>query len=147
MKLLELDEGTQRRLNAHPEILTEYHGRLLWEVKDLAIRHRLADETIDNRWSGSQLKARIEEVTRQRDVDVEWLRRAGLPRVYEIALPGLRLRMDFQLLDANGAIDALRGATQRAQSLAQLQTGPGPTHRGGSRSTPPSGPDCEDNRP
>ena len=52
MRLLELDEGTQRRMQEHRSILTEYHGRLLWEVKALADRHRIADEAVERRWSG-----------------------------------------------------------------------------------------------
>ena len=123
MKLLELDESTQRRLQAHPEILTEYHGRLLWHVKDLAARHRLADEAIEMRSSGRCLKAQVDEYHRQKEIEKWVVSRTGLPRSYKVSLPGFSLGIDYSRANLSQVLDIMGRATQRLTLLTEADRG------------------------
>jgi len=123
MKLLELDAGTQRKLREHPDLLTEYHGRLLWQVKDLPSRHRLADEAIEGRWSGGRLRMEIEEWLREREID-KWLSGdRSVPRAHTISLPGFRISISFERADLCQVQDALARLQARLHELMTVQRG------------------------
>jgi hypothetical protein len=112
-------------MGAHRDVLTEYHGRLLWEVKDLAARHRLADAAVELGWSGRRLRAEIDEHHRQREIE-EWsLRGDGLPRHLSVSITGIRVRIDLRRADLDRAIEVLDRATQRLRSAAELRGGAG----------------------
>ncbi len=120
MKLLELDDGTQRRMQEHQEILTEYHGRLLWDVRDLGARHRFADEAVEMRWSGRQLKAQIDNYHRQREIEEWTVRQTGLPRWYEVSLPGFSLRIDYSRANLMHAVDVMNRTVRQLMLLTMV---------------------------
>jgi ParB/RepB/Spo0J family partition protein len=121
MRLLELDAVTQQTLREHPDLLTEYHGRLLWEVKDLPSRHRLADKAVEERWSGGRLKAEIQEWLREREID-HWLSGdQSLPRAYTVSLPGFSLSVSFERADLYQVQDTLGRLQARVDELIALK--------------------------
>ncbi len=122
MKLLELDEGTQRRMQEHRDILTEYHGRLLWGVKTLADRHRIADEAIEGQWSGRQLKQRVDEYLRMREIDAWQLHAGGLPRTWSVSLPGFSVRINFLRADVYRALEETRNMVSRLEDLLTVDS-------------------------
>jgi ParB/RepB/Spo0J family partition protein len=120
MKLLELDPTTQRKLEEHPDVLTEYHGRLLWEVRDVTVRHRLADECIANGWSGHRLQAAAEQRRRdaERERDMDGSRSL---RTYSVARPGIAIRLNFMRADVADILETLRWLVRHVESLQQTQ--------------------------
>ena len=118
MKLLDLDPVTQQLLEDHPALLTELHGRLLWEVKSLADRHALAHDAIARRWSGARLRAAVEEYLRESDVAAWRGLPLGLPRAYHLSYPGFRLSINFRCADHARVLASLRRLVEHWESLS-----------------------------
>jgi ParB/RepB/Spo0J family partition protein len=121
MKLLELDPATQEKMQQYSSILTEYHGRLLVQVAKLRDRHRLADEAVASRWSGAQLKARLEEYRRKQEVEEWQLVDTRSPRSYRVSYPGFRLSINFLRADVNRVLDSLLSISARLQTFPHVR--------------------------
>ncbi len=127
MKLLELDPVTRQKLAEHHDLLTEYHGRLLWEVKDLTARHRLADKAIEERWSGGRLRAEVEEWLRDEEIG-RWLSGdRSSDRCYSISLPGFSASLSFERADlyqVDRALDRLKVRVRAAIAPQEEENAP-----------------------
>ena len=121
MKLLELDPITQHMMAEHKDIMTEYHGRLLWKVSDLPTRRRLADEVIEGRWSGRRLRAEIEEWLKEQEIGRWTSGDRSLPRCYAVSYPGFSLSVNFERADLHHVRETLRRLYERVSSLLATQ--------------------------
>jgi len=123
MKLLELDPATQRRMEEHPDLLTESHGRLLWEVEHLTERHALADDVIASHSSCGQLRDRVEEYQRAREVELWQLGDRARPRSYRVTQPGFSLHINFRLADLDRVVGSMSSLMRRLQLMANARDG------------------------
>jgi len=121
MRLLELDPVTQEKLDNHPKVLTEYHGRLLWQVKDLPVRHRLASEAVEGRWSGSRLRVRVDEWLKSAEAEARLSGGTTTPCSYTISLPGFRLHVDLNRANLHHVRDALTRLDAKLRDAADVE--------------------------
>jgi ParB family chromosome partitioning protein len=124
MELLKLDESTKRQLVEHGALLSEYHARLLLKVGSLDARHQLADKAASEGLSGRQLRALVEEVKQQAAPPRRREREAtGSVRLHRVSIPGLRVHIDYRVVDAARALEVLHAVVERLERL-YLAEGP-----------------------
>jgi len=119
MKLLDLDPATQQLMDEHRNLLTERHGRILWEVKDLTTRQALAEEAVARRWSGAQLRAVVDQYQRTAEIE-RWQQEGSTePRSYSVSYTGFRMTLDLRRADVRLVCEILTRLLQRLASSAE----------------------------
>jgi ParB family chromosome partitioning protein len=105
MKLLELDSVTQQKLEQHSDVLTEKHGRLLWEIKCLPDRLALVEDAISGHWSAARLEIAVRKSLEKRDIDEWGAIGTSVPRVYRVSCPGLHVTLNLRQADLHRALE------------------------------------------
>jgi ParB family chromosome partitioning protein len=121
MQLLLLDQHTKLKLIQYATTLSEYHARLLLTVTNLDARHQLAEMAGKEGLSGRELRAMIEELESDADVQSRSPEQGDpFPRSYQVTVPGLRLSINYSAINPSRALQTLRRAV--AQIECQLSS-------------------------
>lgn len=121
MQLLDLDEQTKLKLIECSSTLTEYHARLLLQVKNLDARHHLAQVAGEQGMSGRALRDMIAALDDENDLRT-WREKSGIdtfPRKYQVSIPGFHLAICFNQIDRRVVYEALKRAMNQLEEQMQ----------------------------